>query len=180
MADPCQRHLVNVPSNPPGWSAGKYGEWYPDVVVNPGELTTDVPKDGWQTGWLAQHDRLLAAASAMPRLPLFLGGDIHSIAEERIVASGSLSFAANPIVSVIAGTPGTGVGWPSLARQTPAMPPAALEVEEIVPVQEVNGFQLLDFEPDRVVVRHFRWAFGRESEEAIDTLEPFHVSEHLR
>src|SRR6185369_1470477 len=22
-------HLVQVPSNPPGWSAGKWGEWYP-------------------------------------------------------------------------------------------------------------------------------------------------------
>jgi hypothetical protein len=180
MADPCQRHVVNVPSNPPGWSAGKYGEWYPDVVVDPGQLTTAVPKDGWQPGWLAQHDRLLAAASAMPRLPLFLAGDIHSIAEERILASGAHSFAANPIVSVITGTPGTGVGWPSVARQTLAMPPSALAVEEIVPVQERNGFHLVDFEPDRVVIRHFRWHYRHDPEEAIDSLEPFHVSEHPR
>ena len=25
-------HLVHVPSNPPGWTAGKWGEWYPDVL----------------------------------------------------------------------------------------------------------------------------------------------------
>ena len=25
-------HVVHAPSNPPGWSAGKWGEWYPDVL----------------------------------------------------------------------------------------------------------------------------------------------------
>jgi hypothetical protein len=25
-------HLIHVPSNPPGWTAGKWGEWYPDVL----------------------------------------------------------------------------------------------------------------------------------------------------
>ena len=33
-------HLVHVPSNPPGWSAGKWGEWYPDVLGDDGKLTT--------------------------------------------------------------------------------------------------------------------------------------------
>jgi hypothetical protein len=23
-------HLLHAPSNPPGWSAAKWGEWYPD------------------------------------------------------------------------------------------------------------------------------------------------------
>ena len=26
------RHLVHVPSLPPGWTAGKWGDWYPDVL----------------------------------------------------------------------------------------------------------------------------------------------------
>ena len=25
-------HVVNMPSNPPAWSAGKWMEWYPDVL----------------------------------------------------------------------------------------------------------------------------------------------------
>jgi len=100
MADPALTHVVNLPSNPPGWSAGKYAEWYPDIVVG-GQLTNGIPKPGWQEGWLAQHDRLLAAASAMNRVPLFMSGDIHSIAEERILRSGEHDFAANPVISVI-------------------------------------------------------------------------------
>lgn len=176
MADPCPLHVVNVPSNPPGWSAGKFAEWYPDVLGPDRKLTTEIPKPGWQAGWLAQHDRILSAASAMNRLPLFLSGDIHSIAEELILRSGDHDFRASPVVSVITGTPGTGVGWPSIARGTKATAPAALEVQEVVPVQEVNGFHIIDFEPDKVTIRHFRWHNGVDPEEAIDTLEPFHVS----
>jgi hypothetical protein len=33
-------HLLNIPSNPPGWSAGKWGEWYPDILGSDGKLTT--------------------------------------------------------------------------------------------------------------------------------------------
>jgi hypothetical protein len=32
-------HLVHAPSNPFGWSAGKWMEWYPDVLDNDGKLT---------------------------------------------------------------------------------------------------------------------------------------------
>jgi hypothetical protein len=178
MADPTIRHVVNCPSNPPGWSAGKFAEWYPDVLGNDGRLTTDLPKPGWQAGWRAQHDRLLAAAAAMPRVPLFVSGDIHGVAEGLIVRSGADDLRGNPVVSLISGTPGTAVGWPSVARGTLATPPAALELEPVVPVQEVNGFHLIDFEPDRVTIRHFRWRDGVDSEDSIDTLEPFHVSSY--
>jgi hypothetical protein len=58
--------VVHVPSNPPGWIAGKWGEWYPDVLGANGKLTTGKPKPYWQPGWLAQHDRLMAAIAAMP------------------------------------------------------------------------------------------------------------------
>jgi hypothetical protein len=181
MADPCLRHVVHVPSNPFGYTAGKYMEWYPDIVETPGEVTDRVPKAGWQPGWRAQHDRLLAAMSAMrDRVPLVLSGDIHSIAEQRIVRAGSLDLRANPVVSVVTGTPGCGVGWPSVARQTLAQPPTGFEVESVVPVQELNGFHLVDFEPDRVTIRHYRWDRLRQSEADIDTLEPFHVSEYRR
>ena len=65
MADREVIHVVNIPSNPPGWSAGKWGEWYPDILGKDGKLTTDVAKPYWQSGWLKQHDRLMAAIAAM-------------------------------------------------------------------------------------------------------------------
>jgi hypothetical protein len=178
MAESDADHIVNMPSNPPGWSAGKFAEWYPEVLGEDGALTTTVAKPGWQEGWLAQHDRLLAAASAMDRVPLFISGDIHSIAEGRIVRSGEHDFSGNPVVAVITGSPGTGVGWPSLARGTLATPPEHIELEEVVPVREENGFQIVDFEPGKVTVRHFKWNREAESEAAIDALEPFQVSEY--
>jgi hypothetical protein len=178
MAESDADHVVNMPSNPPGWSAGKFAEWYPDVLGEDRVLTTAVPKPGWQEGWLAQHDRILSAASAMERLPLFISGDIHSTAEGRIVRSGEHDFRGNPVVAVITGSPGTGVGWPSLARGTLATPPEHVELEEVVPVREENGFQIVDFEPGRVTIRHFKWDREAEPESAIDTLEPFQVSEY--
>ena len=51
-------HLVHAPSNPPGWSAGKWGEWYPDILGADGKLTTKVPnRTGKRAGW-PKHDRL--------------------------------------------------------------------------------------------------------------------------
>ncbi len=172
-------HVVNVPSNPVGWTAGKPAEWYPDAVVR-GELTLDVAKNGWQPGWLAQHDRLLRAASERPGLPLFLSGDIHSIAEARILRSGDVDLSANPIVSLISGTPGTGPrGFPSQVRQTVALAPLSMQAEDVVPVEEHNGFHLVDFEPDRVTIHHFRWIPPPGFDPVdVPTLEPFHVSSY--
>ncbi|HBY00120.1 MAG TPA: hypothetical protein DEG93_07160, partial [Gammaproteobacteria bacterium] len=60
------RHLVHVPSNPPGWTAGKWGEWYPDVLhPETGQLTTQIPKPHWQQGWLNQHDRIMQSLADM-------------------------------------------------------------------------------------------------------------------
>ncbi|MDX2168557.1 MAG: hypothetical protein SF182_15890 [Deltaproteobacteria bacterium] len=179
IADPTVAQLIHMPSNPPGWTAGKYAEWYPDVLVD-GALTTDVPKPGWSSGFLAQHDRLLAAASASHRLPLFVSGDIHGQGSGRILRSGALDLSDNPVVSVISGTPGTGVGWPSAARGTVATPPRHLDVEPITSIQELNGFHILDVEPDQVRVSHFRWQRNVDPVEAIDVLEPYHISVHAR
>lgn len=177
-ADGSVNHVVHLPSNPPGYTAGKFAEWYPDVLdESTGELTTAIAKPGWQQGWFAQHNRLLANASAMRRVPLFMSGDIHGIAEEIIVRSGDLDLSANPVVSVITGTPGTGAGWPSAARGARAQAPSAIEAENVVAPLEMNGFHIADFEPDKVTIRHFRWR-QRDGLDAIDTLEPFHVSEY--
>ena len=88
-------HLVHAPSNPPGWSAGKWGEWYPDILDADGKLTTAHPKPYWQTGWLAQHDRLMASLAAMKgRAPLVISGDLHAIGMGRMLRCGTLDLRA--------------------------------------------------------------------------------------
>jgi hypothetical protein len=54
------------------------------------------PKPYWQSGWLKQHDRLMAAMAAMlGRIPLVISGDLHAIAEGRMLRSGALDFSRN-------------------------------------------------------------------------------------
>jgi hypothetical protein len=76
------RHVVNLPSTPVGWSAGKWGEWYPDLLQADGKLGVAKPKYLWQSGWNLQHNRLLQAASAMQGIPLFLSGDLHALLKD--------------------------------------------------------------------------------------------------
>jgi hypothetical protein len=58
--------------------------------------------------------------------------------------------------------------------------PSSLQVETIIPAEEINGFHIVDFEPDQVMIQHFRWSFQNDPVEAIDTLTPFQVSTHQR
>jgi hypothetical protein len=177
MASSDAIHVVNMPSVPPGWSAGKWGEWYADMDGGNQRLTTKIPKPYWQTGWRLQHDRLMRAASAMRgRVPLFISGDLHSLAEGRILRTSDIDLTANPVFSVLPGTVGTGrPGWPSLVRGLRGLPPADLDVDEGLPALEENGFTLADFTPERVTLRYFRWKLG-QPEAALDTLEPFRVT----
>ena len=174
MARSDAAHVINAPSTPPGWSAGKWGEWYADLEGD-GRLTTARPKPYWQPGWRAQHDRLLAAASAMrDRVPLFVSGDLHSFGIGRITASGSADFSRNPVVSVLSGPIGTGrMGFPSFIRGMVPQVPAGITNEEIVRPIEENGFTIADFTPEDVTLRCFKWR--AEPAAAIDTLEPFHT-----
>src|SRR5205807_6223465 len=101
-------HVVHAPSNPPGWSAGKWGEWYPDILGPDKKLTTKIPKPYWQTGWLRQHDRLMQSLAAMKeRIPLIISGDLHAIGIGRMQRAGALDLRANPITTVLAGPIGT-------------------------------------------------------------------------
>ena len=165
-------HVINMPSTPPGWSAGKWGEWYGDLEAK-GGLTTDKPKPYWQAGWRAQHDRLLRAASTMRgRVPLFISGDLHAIGETRIRRSGEFDLSANPVISMLSGPLGTDTyGWPSFFRRMSPQTPAGLEVEEVQPAIEENGFLIVDLTPESIVVRSFKWRY--EDVAKIDTLEPF-------
>lgn len=164
-------HLVNAPSTPPGWSAGKWGEWYADLEGD-GRLTTARPKPYWQQGWRAQHDRLLASAAGMrDRVPLFVSGDLHNFGVGRITASNGQALA-KPVVSVLSGPIGTGrQGFPSAIRGMVAQVPQSIVNEELLRPIEENGFTIADFTPEDVTLRCFKWR--HEPVEAINTLEPF-------
>src|SRR5215831_9694462 len=174
-------HLVHAPSNPPGWSAGKWGEWYPDILGSDKRLTANEPKPYWQSGWLKQHDRLMEAISAMKgRSPLIISGDLHAIGVGKMLRSGTLDLRANPITTVLAGPIGsrtTPLGWPSGRRGTGAMPPAHLDmVEEVKPIER-HGFTLVDFTPDKIRLQFFKWDWKAQVVDDIDTLQPFHTTE---
>ena len=75
----------------------------------------------------------------------------------------------------LTGAVGTGVlGWPSKFRSQHPQPSQTLEASELVSPLEENGFSLLDFTPEGLEVRLFRWLPG-QGEAAIDSLEPFAV-----
>jgi hypothetical protein len=169
------RHVVNLPSTPVGWSAGKWGEWYPDLLQGNGQLGTSTPKYLWQSGWNLQHNRLLQAASAMQGIPLFLSGDLHALGEGRIQRYRDLDFRRNPIVSVLTGPISTGPkAWPSAWRGTPPRTPTGIELEAGLNPLEKNGFTIVDFTEDRIEGRMFSWKMG-EPEEGLDNLKPFHT-----
>jgi hypothetical protein len=172
-------HVIHAPSNPFGWSAGKWGEWYPDVLGANGRLTAETPKPYWQSGWLAQHDRLVRAiAERRSGVRLTISGDLHAIACGRIERAGPQSLTATPITAILSGPIGTGPGgWPSAFRGTGPKVPAHLGIDEFVPPIEQHGFTLLDVLPDRVLVRMFRWDVKGMPVEAIDRLEPFYTTE---
>lgn len=174
------RHLVHAPSNPFGWSAGKWGEWYPDILdPDSGALTTEIDKPYWQEGWLRQHDRLAAALSAQTeRVPLVISGDLHAIGAGRFARSGELDLERNPVTAVLSGPIGTSErGFPSVVRGIRATAPSHLDLEEMMPPVEDHGFTLVDFLGDRIVLRQFKWDVDREPLDAIDSLEPFFTSE---
>ena len=176
MAESPVRHVVNMPSSPVGWTAGKWAEWYPDVLNQQAALSRDIQKPYWQSGWHAQHNRLLSAASARDGLPLFISGDIHSLGETHMHRYEDADFSKNPVVSVLSGSPGTGqTGWPSAFRGTRALPPLECTVDEKLPALEENGFILADFTPDDVTLRFFRWLPERGAD-AIAALEPFRTT----
>jgi len=153
-----------------------------DVLGADGKLTTATAKPYWQPGWLKQHDRLMEAMSAMKgRAPLIISGDLHAIGIGRMLRSGRLDLRANPVTTVLAGPIGTReVGWPSGRRGTGATPPAHLDmIEEVKPIEQ-HGFTLVDFTPDKIVLQFFKWDFRTQPVDAIDTLQPFHVTELVR
>lgn len=174
------RHLVHVPSNPPGWTAGKWGEWYPDVLhPETGQLTTQIPKEHWRQGWLDQHDRIMQSLAEMKhRNPLVIAGDLHATGVGTMHGAGNLNFSDNPITNILCGPVGTSIrGFPSVVRGVSSTPSQYLDFQEQVPPIEEHGFTIVDFEQDRIVAKLFKWDVNSQSVDAIDTLEPYHTVE---
>jgi hypothetical protein len=167
------RQLVHVPSTPLGWSAGKWAEWYPDVLRD-GMLTDRVPKAHWQRGWFAQHQRLLGALAAQRGRPaVMVSGDLHAIGHGVIERSGDADLRANPVHSILSGPIGTEQeGFPSFYRGVGARVPTALAMDERIAPVEKLGFTVLDLTRDAIRVRQFAW-WRPEDEAVIDGLEPF-------
>lgn len=171
------QHLVHVPSNPPGWTAGKWGEWYPDMLhPETGQLTLQMPKPHWQQGWLNQHDRIMQALAEMKhRNPLVIAGDLHATGVGTMHGAGNLDFSDNPITNILCGPVGTSIrGFPSVVRGVHAAPSQYLDFVEQVPPLEQHGFTLVDFEQDRIVAQLFKWDVNMQPVEAIDTLQPYY------
>jgi hypothetical protein len=171
-------HLIHMPSVPLGWSAGKWGEWYPDVVQKDGRLGTEQPKPYWQKGWWLQHQRLIQMVHGQKkRIPIFVQGDLHAVAWGKIRKSGDLDLKDNPVYALLSGTIGTSdLGWPSAFRGIGANPPSQLVVEEVVKPLEKNSFTIIDVTPQKLKFRLFAWR-PPEPVEKISTLEPFHTFE---
>jgi phosphodiesterase/alkaline phosphatase D-like protein len=164
------RHLVFAPSNPMGWTAGKIGEWYGD---RPPAGVTDSDKAWWRPGWFEQHQRLLAALGRGNGTPaITISGDLHAIGAAQIVASDTLDLGRTPIEAIIPGPISTANGWPSIGRGMFPRTPERLRTEDRLLTEERNGFTLVDFTPDSIEVRQFRWR-PPEPVAAIASLEPF-------
>ena len=174
------RHLVHVPSNPPGWTAGKWGEWYPDVLhPETGQLTTQIPKPHWRQGWLDQHDRIMQSLADMKhRNPLVIAGDLHATGVGTMHAAGYRNFDDNPITNILCGPVGTSTqGFPSVVRGVRAAPSQYLNFQEQVPPFEEHGFTIVDFEQDKIVAKLFKWDVNSQPLDTIDTLQPYHTVE---
>lgn len=172
------RHVVQVPSTPMGWTAGKWGEWYPDVTQPGGALGVGVPKPYWSEGWLAQHDRLVTAASAnSDRRALFMSGDLHATAAGQMISTGTIDLSANPPVCLLVGTLGSGLlGFPSTIRGHVPEVSEAVAVEEWVKPIEKDGFTIVDVTPDALTMSIFVW-HPFDGENKIMELAPIEVIE---
>lgn len=194
--------LLHVPSHPPGWSAGKWREWYPDVIDaaasrttatgatvtdfggpsdGRGRLSTARPKYMWQPGWHAQHQRLMAALTGQATRPAaLLSGDLHATGALRLTRSGDLNLTRNPVYVLLAGTLGSSAGsWPSAVRGGTPQVPSSLAAEAVDPLVERNGFTIIDVTPERMTFRLFGWR-EPQSVEAIDSLQPHATIEVAR
>ena len=167
------KHTFHVPSTPFGWSAGKWGEWYPDLLGKDGKLHDDLGKPYWQQGWKLQHDRLLQSMyEAKHKKPMMISGDLHAFASGRIHRNEERDFSDHPIHCYLSGPLGNNV-FPSTFRKIKASTPAAIGMEEDFDNYEENGFSIVDIDSRNVSVKMFKFLWSRDELNRIDTLDPF-------
>ena len=169
------RHQVHMPGTPIGWSAGKWCEWYPDAMQANGSLGTATPKPYWQAGWWAQHQRIMEMLSAQrSRAPVIMSGDLHASSCGRIIVSGDLNVANNPVHTLCVGTLGSsGPGFPTRFRGVATGVPTNVTMEEMIAPLEKNGFSIIDVTPGRMRVRFYAWTPPEPSRD-IDTMGPLY------
>ena len=165
--------LAHMPSTPLGWSAGKWGEWYPDVLQKDGSLGTSTAKPYWPSGWWAQHQRIIDMLSSQKSRPgIILSGDLHALSCGKITASGDLNLKRNPVHTVCVGPLGSaGPGFPTRYRGTGAKVPGTLKVDESLAPLEKNGFSIIDVTPEGMKVRFFAW-LPPQAPADIDSMDP--------
>ena len=169
--DPDVTHVMQTPSTPWGWTAGKWGEWYPDVTGMDGRLTTKIPKTGWRPGWFEQHQRLLAVAGSRGKPSLVMSGDLHAVGLGRLDQSGEVK-PESPVYVVLSGPIGTDdLSFPSAARAQAPTHPAGVAVSDLLTPREKNGFTIVDATTDGLRVRQFIWR-APDPVEVIATLKP--------
>jgi len=167
------KHTIHLPSTPYGWSAGKWLEWYPDVLGKDQKLHDDLPKFLYQKGWHHQHDRILQSMyNAKHKKPIIINGDIHTFASGSIYKNGNLDLSDNPIYTCIAGTLGTTV-FPSTFRKIKASLPNSISMEENFENVEENGFSIVDIDSTGVRVNMYKYLWSRDDLDIISSLDPF-------
>ena len=160
------KHLGFIPSHPLGYTAGKWREWYPDVVAEEGvsgvvvnellsglkgRLTTQANKYLWQEGWFLQHQRILESLAKREGSRFIFSGDIHAMGASEILESADLkikNYVKTFLVGPISSSTGT---WPSFARGITADNPDYLICNQISPVKEVNGFTVFNLIDDQAI-----------------------------
>ena len=172
--------LMHIPSTPIGWSAGKLGDWYPDVRQSDGSLGTEIEKPYWPVGWWSQHQRVMEMLSSQKnRPPIIASGDLHAFAFGEIIKSGEIDMQDNPISCICVGSLGSsGPGFPTIFRGVGAEIPTDLDVNEPFTPLEKNGFTIIDVTPEKMVIKMYAW-IPPEPVDAISTLEPFFTKEIL-
>lgn len=165
------KHYAMVPSHPFGWTAGKWREWYPDVVAPEGftgvvlnekfsdvqgKMTAEAQKYFWQKGWWDQHQRLLdALVKNRQGSRMIFSGDIHAQGAVSLRESGKLALEV-PVKSFLVGPVSTSdATWPSAARGIPATEPGWLKTDRLIDSREVNGFTIFEFEGSGARARLF-------------------------
>ncbi|MEM6804153.1 MAG: alkaline phosphatase D family protein [Bacteroidota bacterium] len=167
------KHTIHIPSTPFGWSAGKWGEWYADILGKDGQLRDDLEKPYWQKGWKLQHDRILESMyKAKHKKPIMISGDLHAFASGRIYKNEEIDFSDNPIHAYLAGPLGNNV-FPSTFRKVKASVPNAIAMEEDFDNVEENGFSMVDIDSRSVSIKMFKFLFSRDDLANIPELEPF-------